>query len=260
MVNFFKKKPKIEFVSINPSVTQLMPIEPAKNVSRVWLKKVIKDFKKQLNEIKESNNNPSPRHTLTNISKCPGIISVMKNGWIQKTWMDLYIQTDGDGVHFNWSSPIDQSTLDLGHDINDPYVGYHSPEMYCDYNPDKNTLRSIVKIFSPWIVYIPKGYYLLNIPIPYPDRHEFTSSVGLLDPDNGPNFLNVQLFWHELNKEVFIPAGTPLAQYFLIKKEIIDFEIREYNKNDIDNLKLKSMAKDSTFIPSYKKWKAFKFK
>ena len=231
-----------------------MPIEPAKNVSREWLKNVVRDFKKELKD------NPTPQHWITNVSKCPGIIGVMKNGWIQKSWMDVVIKTNGDGVSFHWTSSIDQKDQNFGHDLNDHYVAWHPPEMYCDYNPNKNTLRSIVKICSPWLVYIPKGYYLISMPIPYSDRQEFTAAIGLLDPDNGPNALNVQLFWHELDKEVFIPAGTPLQQYFLIKKEVVDFEMREFNKDDIYNLKLKSIAKDNRFLPNYKNWKGFKFK
>ena len=254
MFNFFKKNPQIEFISLNPALTQLMPIEPAKKVNRDWLKKAIFDLKKQLKD------DPTPKNFITNVSKCPGIIGVMKNGWIQKSWMDLFITTNGDGTTFKWTSAIDQKGQNFGHDLNDDYLSWHPPELYCNYNPNKNTLRSIVKICSPWLVYIPKGYYLISMPIPYSDRQEFTAAIGLLDPDDGPNFLNVQLFWHELEKEVFIPAGTPLQQYFLIKKETIDFSIREFNKNDIDNVKLKRVAKDNRFIPSYKDWKGFKFK
>lgn len=254
MFKFFKKDPKLEFVSIIPSVTQIMPIEPSKSVSRSWLRKVVRDFKQQLK------NNPKPRHCITNISRCPGISKIMKNGWIQKTWTDITIQTNGDGVGFNWTSSIDQQDLALNHNINMPYVSYHPHNMYGDYNPSKNSLKSIIKIFSPWIVYIPKGYYLLSMPIPYPDMHEFTAAIGLLDCDDGPNFLNVQLFWHELNSEVFIPAGTPLAQYVLVKKEKIDYNIREYNDNDIYNLRLKSNSKDNKFIPNYKNWKGLKWR
>ena len=110
------------------------------------------------------------------------------------------------------------------------------------------------------MAYIPKGYTLMSMPIPYPDSHVFTAAIGFLDGDYGPNFLNVQLFWHELNGEVFIPAGTPLCQYILIKKEKDTAIIRDYTKKDIDNLRARASTIDSKYISNYTKLKDIEWK
>ena len=44
MFNFFKKTPKLEFVSLLPEITQLMPIEPATNIKFEWVKKAVQDY------------------------------------------------------------------------------------------------------------------------------------------------------------------------------------------------------------------------
>ena len=110
------------------------------------------------------------------------------------------------------------------------------------------------------MVYIPKGYFLLSMPIPYPDNKDFTASIGLLDPDFGPNFLNVQVFWHNLNGVTKIPAGTPLCQYILIKKNNIEASVRAYNDDDIDNLRLRAATIDNQWLSNATKLKTYKWK
>ena len=42
MINFFKKKPKLQFVSFLPELTQLMPIESSKNINGFkWVKNAL---------------------------------------------------------------------------------------------------------------------------------------------------------------------------------------------------------------------------
>ena len=52
MFNFFKKKPELEFVSLLPEVTQLMPIEPTSNIKFDWVKKAVQDYKDIRNQSK----------------------------------------------------------------------------------------------------------------------------------------------------------------------------------------------------------------
>ena len=47
MFNWFKKKPKIEFVSLFPEITQIMPIVPAGKIKFNWTKSAIEDWKTQ---------------------------------------------------------------------------------------------------------------------------------------------------------------------------------------------------------------------
>lgn len=253
MFNFLRK-PKLEFVSLLPEVAQLMPIEPSKNVSYKWVKEALSDYKKITNTEEPITNK------LTHISRCPGINQINKTGWVQRSWQDIAIETNGDGSSFNWATPIDQSKVDADHTWTWPYVNQHPEDLYAKFNNDPKSLKTIIKIQSPWMVYIPKGYFLLSMPIPYPDNKDFTASIGLLDPDFGPNFLNVQVFWHNLNGVTKIPAGTPLCQYILIKKNNIEASVRAYNDDDIDNLRLRAATIDNQWLSNATKLKTYKWK
>ena len=108
-------------------------------------------------------------------------------------------------------------------DILNDYVSWHSPEQLDVFKPmPSHTLKTLVKIQSPWKVVIPKDYYLLITSVPYNDEDVFTVAPGLLQ---GENFLNVQMFWHKLNKKHIIKEGTPLCYYLLIEKKKYEFNI-----------------------------------
>lgn len=254
--NLFKRKdPKIEFVSLLPEVAQIMPIEPAKNIKYDWLKRAREDYSNQRKA------DPEPTHKVSHITRCPGISSINRQGWVQRAWQDISIRTNGDGTSFDWITPINQKTVDCDHNWKWQYVDFHPESLYGQYKRQNNTtLKTVIKIQSPWMVYIPKGYYLMSMPIPYSDRHEFTAATGLLDPDYGPNFLNVQIFWHVLDGEVHIPAGTPLCQYILIKKDKFDSDVRAYEQKDLDNLRLRANTMDNRWIPNYNPLKNIRWK
>jgi hypothetical protein len=249
MFNF--KNKKLRFVSLIPELTKTMPIIEANKINFSWYKTAINDFK----SLKAQESITAKTH---HISRCPGINSIVKYGWIQRTYQDIVIKTNGDGQSFDWSTPIDQSSLVKNHEWNYDYVSYHDASIISPYKVLKpSTLKTIIKIQSPWIAYIPDGYSLLHIPIPYGDDTRFTSASGILESGQGPNFLNVQLFWHKLNSEEIIPAGTPIMQYLLIKNENIDAAITEFTDIDLENLRLRRMLLDSNFLTSYSKLKNF---
>ncbi len=220
-----------------------MPIEPATKTNYKWAKDMINSFK----AIKEE---AGIGRKFTHVAKCPGIALVSRQGWIQRNYQDIYIKTDSNGG-IEWRTPLDQSTL-VQHDFNYPYVALHSRQDMEPYNLIKpSTYHSVIKIQSPWFVKVPKGYYLLCTPIPYNDDNRFTSSMGLIDGDAGINFLNVQLFWHVSAGEEVIKAGTPLAQYFLIKKEKVETEVREYTEDDLKDLRYRRVVLETHFLQSY---------
>lgn len=252
MISFIKKlfknnsQPSLRFVCLIPEIAKQMPIEPAKKANFNWSKKMAASLKQARDEIDKG-------QMVRHVARCPGISLVSNVGWIQKTYQDIYIKTDGTGG-FEWRTPIDQSSLITQHEFKFPYVGHHSPNNTEPFGILKpNTLPTIIKIQSPWIVYVPKGYYLMCMPIPYHDDNRFTSTFGLIDGDAGVNFLNVQLFWHCLNSEEVIPAGTPVAQYFLIKKEITDVQISSFTEPNLEDLRYRRILLESEFFQSYPK-------
>jgi len=215
-----------------------MPIVPAGKIQYQWAKKMIANMKKEREHVPINS-----RHQ--HVAKCPGISLVARQGWVQKSYQDIYIKTDG-REGFEWSTPLDQTQLTVDHEWKFPYVTYHpttQSEPYGILKPE--TLPTVIKLSSPWVVDVPKGYYLLCMPIPYQDDNRFTATTGILD--EGTNFLNVQLFWHCLNSEEVIPAGTPLSQYFLIKKETVEVKIGPYTANTLKTLRKSRLGSDSRF-------------
>jgi len=202
----------VNFYSFIPEYTNNFPIRKISFDDYPWITKLKDDFI----------SNPVRPHT----AKCPGIMLMFKTGWIQTTYQDIEIETYGDGVDFNWRTEIDQSALPEVGEILNNYVHYHTPEQFDKFKPvPANTLKTILKINSPWFVEIPKGYSILRLPIPYQDDTRFSVPSGIL---NYNNFLNVQLYWHCLNGKQIIKKGTPLCQMILIKNQELECEIKKF--------------------------------
>lgn len=196
----------IEFNCFIKDVLTDMPIVPTSQIDFKWVEAAHEHFKKS--------QAPS---TL----KCPGIFSVLSKGWIQRTYQDITISTNGDGESFTSSTPIDQMNYDGGNYAG-PYVARHTPDQLAAFKEfPPNTLKTLIKIHSPWFVKIPKGYSLLMMPIPYNDDCRFTALTGILKNNN---WLIVQLYWHCLNSVEVIPKGTPINYMMLIKDESNEYE------------------------------------
>ena len=183
-------------------------------------------FSKALQHLK--NNKDIELHT----ARCPGIINYLNYVWIQKAYQDIIIKTNGDGESFLYATAFAQEKSKYGKYIG-PYVHYHNKEQLDNFLPlHKRSLKTIIKIQSPYIVTVPDGYWLLRLPVAYSDDDRFTGAIGFFDKTN---FLNIQLFWHELNSEEIIKEGTPLCQFALVPKNNFNVKITEGNLKDILN-------------------------
>jgi hypothetical protein len=218
-------KEKLIFKSFIPSVIKETPIRKIKPLDFEWIRKTFEDYKK----IKEKN--PEAMHT----AKCPGIMNVMNVGWIQCAYQDFTIKTFGDYSSFSWASEIDQEKLKYGEVMNQ-YINVHTPDQLEKFKPFPiHTYHTIFRIQSPWYVYIPKGYSLMSMPIPFHDDNRFTPATGIF---KGENFLNIQLYWHRINSTEVIKKGTPLAQYILLKDKEIKWELGEMTDKDVKNIRV----------------------
>lgn len=61
---------------------------------------------------------------------------------------------------------------------------------------------------------------LLQQHVPYVNQPYFTTANGILDPKYSYE-ANVQLFWHVLEGEVTIKAGTPLVHYVPLSRKYL---------------------------------------
>lgn len=236
------RKPKLVFESLIPGVERLMPIVEAKDVKYQWVNKALEEYRQDHKKADFGMNKYA--HT----ARCPGIFSLQRRGWIQRTWQDVTIETYGDGSAFNWTSPIDQNQLNP--QMN-PYVGFHDTKQLADYmnNWPSNTLRTIIKINSPWKCFVPRGYVLLEMPVAYSDENRFTTLPGFFSHEHGPAPLNTQLMWHVMEGKTLIKAGTPIAQYILMPKDKYESEVRSFKHTN--HHEFQQLLDNHRFVKNY---------
>jgi hypothetical protein len=235
-IPFLSKSKKIEFINEIDGVAQLMPLIPAQLHRNAWVDRAVRDFAK-LREMPKWNHEKTI-HT----ARCPGIFSLQRHGWILRTWQDIEITTYGDGNNFIW-----KSATGIGGDA----VGNHPPDQLANFFDEwpQNTLRTIVKIHTGWRCIIPKGYYLMEMPLPLGDEQRFTAIPGYFSRESGPAHMNVQLMWHVMSGSTLIKAGTPIAQYVLVPKDQPEIECRDVEKRD--GLRLPYLYDASKFVKNY---------
>lgn len=234
----FFKKPKLEFYCTIEGVDSVMPIIESKKYIHEWKNESIKKF-----NLSKKNNE---RHS--SVARCPGINLIQSQGWIIRTWQDVAIETYNNDTEFSWKTPANQETLN-----SEAYINYHDQSNTEHFkNWPKNTLKNIIKFNTGWRAKIPKGFMLLQLPVFYSDENRFTTCSGAYD--YGIATLNVPVYWHELNDNTLIRAGTPIAQLILVPKEEYSFKI-----TDVDHKaeKLAELINSNTFIKNYKNIKDF---
>lgn len=215
----FSKTPKFKFYSSLPAVVTEYPIIPASLYKRKWVRTVSDAYKSIVGNI---NNFGKP---FSGVSKCPGIISVCKTGWIVTSWFDFIIDTSEDGKTVGYRLPptlVEETTNKhpaFGKQLIN-FMNLSLPQMQIPKPPQ--SLDALIKISTPWAVEIPKGWSLLLCPVSYSDETRFTSSTGILRA--GDREINPQLFWHQFNGTELVKAGTPLCQLIPIPDETVEFE------------------------------------
>lgn len=221
-MNLFRK-PKVVFECLIPGVERIMPMVEAKDIRHAWVNNAVTEF--TMDRKKADFGMKKAVYT----ARCPGIFNLQRHGWVMRTWQDITIETFGDGSRFEWTSPINQRNLSKHAG---EYVGFHPDIQLSKYmaNWPSNTLRTLLKVQSPWRCVVPKGYYLMEMPVAYADENRFTTVNGFFSHEQGPAQMNPQFMWHVMNGKTLIKAGTPIAQYILVPKEKYGMEIKTDGK------------------------------
>jgi hypothetical protein len=241
MFNFFKKKTdNFEFYTIIPGLEHAFPILPARQVKMPWVQQSQTQFKKIL---ADSNNMPGIRAIASYM--CSGISGIANTGWILTTWHDIEIITNGDLRTFLWNIPTLRRTLPFAH------IGSFDADIFGDFAElPPETLKTLIKINTPWRVRAPKGWGLLMAPLQYHNETRFSSALGVLNPEIASNLDGV-LFWHVINDRVVIPAGTPLCQLIPIQLDNVpDFVCRDATDQEISQLELELTIRQGSWTNS----------
>lgn len=198
---FGRKSKEFKFRHPVHYVPELFPIQPAIFHFSSVRKALAKGAKKELERSVEQNKifHASASHL------CSGIRGLIENSWILTLPFDLAITTNGDGISYEWETPVT-------FDNNTPPVDSFYANQWADHvQIPKNTLKTLVKIHTGWFVKCPENYSLMQMPLDVIGENRFSPFSGPLIGSKNYQMLNVILYWHELNSKVILKAGTPLC-------------------------------------------------
>jgi len=232
---FKKNKPWIRFYSLEPGVADLYPIKNSNQFKRKWMQ--------------STNVTGDPEQTYS--QNCPGIKLMTGAGYTLCAPADFSISTQGDGITFQWLEPTK-----FRHEKDDPnlstYVNHHNEVQTVPTLDDKTkSLKTVIKLDTPWRFECSDDIMLLQMPFTYNNESRFTAAHGVIDP-NYAHVLNVQLYWHVLNGDTVVEAGTPLVQYIPVPRNYlnttgIDLEVTDATDKDKDMEKKFNYCMSSTF-------------
>ena len=218
---FFKKK-KIKFYCELPEVKEKYPIIEAKKYNFEWFKKSAQHFKETVRE-------KANYEQITGIARCPGVIPVMNEGFIFRSWFDLTIKPGDYQIRFEFFLPQGLMSYLKDKNYDKRLISWFSGEENSHkINVPAHQMKSLIKITLPWVVSIPKGWKLLFMPIPYPDTTDFESVHGILE--EGDFYQINAIIKINSDKEFKIAAGTPLFQILPIEESKSNIEILDYNR------------------------------
>jgi hypothetical protein len=240
------KKPVVEFICRIEGVQEMMPIIPAKDLKHPWVLRALND----LAEKRKAVDGVFLEKT-AHISKCPGIFTMMRHGWVLRSWLDISIETYGDGVSCAWATPINQRDA-LGVDAVEIRPRNELTQFLGAWD---GAIDGTIKFNTPWDCKVPDGYMLLEMPLSYGDDARFEVLPGFILPEYGLISLSPQVKWKVAHGKTLIKAGTPLAQYIPIKKEKIGM-VMTTSLADRDK-KVRDILLTNTFSNATKQLKDF---
>ena len=241
-MSFFKKSPEFKFYSAVPGVCDEYPIVKSSAHDRKWIKPAVSAFKEKVDNL---DNYDQP---VIGIAKCPGVFDIMNIGWIVPAWCDFIIETNCDEQTINWRTPAMLEGITCGEAFNKPAISFMStvnPTMAIPMKKEDNPF--LVKVNTPWVVDIPKGWALMICPVTYSDDTRFESTTGIITPSTHME-INPQLYWKVKHGKQLVKAGTPLCQLIPIKLDNTTFSCSEFSSEQLKNQKKMYFKRASTYI------------
>ena len=222
MFNWFKKtKSWVRFYSMDQNVSIMYPVVDNRLTDRDW------------NNVGDISRN-RPEQGKQTVLNCPAIKQITSVGYVLRAPADFIIKTGPSIQHLSWETPFVFKRHSDKYTFSDSeyYISWHSPSQTEPLipkeisNTDKPYLHSAVKVETPWRVKASDDIVLLQLPVTYNNEARFTAAIGVLDPKY-MHSVSVQLFWHVLEGETLVKAGTPLVQYVPVQRSL-------FQKNSVD--------------------------
>lgn len=149
------------------------------------------------------------------IRYCPGVVDVMRSGYILRAWTDIEISTPEPPKRDGTDRFIDRTGMnprDAGGKI-----GAFGPGLNQRFPVADNEYEFILKMDSPWVCKLPPGWSLLYLPMPYDEPKPWRIIHGIVDNDTF-HIVNLLAAWSH-HGTYLIEAGTPLCWLLPINRE-----------------------------------------
>ena len=212
-----KQKPYIQFVSTVPGLSSIEECLPKPSI------KFIPEWWKGMQHV------PKYHHldeaVAGNVKNCPSFMDYFSNGYILPMWADTILYYNEETKDWAWRSSDEKFTYSshnggqyLDH-VNHSFLGEDS--------------YFIFKAQCPWRIITKPGYSTYQLPLLYHFNKDFSVLPGIRDSDTYHQ-INPQIVIHSNKKEIFIPRGTPLAQYIPFKREKEKINVRDAGEKDFN--------------------------
>jgi len=249
----------LEFCSLIEGVEDVIPIIPASQYKHEWMRTAAISMKKdgELGHV-DGKDQLEFQHT----SRCPGILNIKNEGYIVRTHQDIEIEIDVKKNDIKWLTPFDDGEVSFG--LAEPTITQHQPFALAKFmkNWPDHAMETLVKINTPWMVKVPKGYKILQTHPFYLDEDKWHALSGVYDDGIGIPKITCVLQWFKSGK-FRIPAGTPVAQLLVYKDDefnLIQTNLQQ-NKKWVHYHRTYMLLLKHQFKKSYKefreKWRSF---
>lgn len=219
----------VKFISTVPGLSNISDLRP--KPSKTFIPKWFKDMPYGHME-------PESDHVyeVKTAKMCPALPDTFSQGYVIPMWADTTIKFDESTGVWKWSTANHETFK----------WGVHPPEQLLEHVSEGVTYQGsptsfVFKTFCPWRLITPSGYSVLQLPLFYHFKKEFSVLPGVIRTDIHHE-INQQVLYHGGGKEVFIRRGEPFVQYIPYKRletELIvsDMTMEEesmFKTNDLD--------------------------
>lgn len=227
-----KTEPVVEWVTSTPALVETYPIVPARQVLPEWFRKsaarVSKDAGHQGHGPQQGMKPTWPvggpktfwRDELPTVRHCPGIVDVLRSGYLLRAWTDIEITTPEPARQNETDRFMDRTAMNP----QEPggKVGAFGPVLNQMLPLWPNEYGFALKFDSPWVCKTPPGWSLLYSAVPFSEKTPFRVLPGLVDTDSF-HVVNIVIMW-DFHGSYLIEAGTPLCWLLPVKREGYNFK------------------------------------
>ena len=178
---------------------------------------------------------PNKVGDLHTIKTCPAYPDYFSEGYVIPMWTDVKFKYNEDTGEWAWETRSNENPFLFDCHYNGQLVDHKTPSLQ---GVDG---KFIFKFISPWKVFTPPGYSVLQLPTFYHFNKDFSILPGILHTDIYHS-TNQQMLYHSSEKEILIERGTPLVHYVPFKREKLSLDVRSATPEDLEKIKLEDLS------------------